>query len=77
MEKQLIEDIARAIVSDPDNVVVTVIEGEKTTMFELRVASQDIGKIIGQGGRIARAIRSILNAISYKTGKRATLEILD
>lgn len=77
MEKQLIEDIARAIVSDPDSVEVTMVEGEKTTIFELRVAPNDIGKIVGQGGRIARAIRTVLSAISYKGGRRATLEILD
>jgi len=77
IEKKLVEYIAQAIVEDADAVKVTVIEGEKSTIVELRVAAKDMGKIIGQEGRIARSIRSILNAVSFKTGKRTVLEILD
>ena len=77
MEKELIEFIVRSLVDEPDQVTVNVIEGEKSTILELRVAEGDIGKVIGKQGRIAKAIRTILSASATKGGKRAVLEILD
>ncbi|MFP4484255.1 MAG: KH domain-containing protein [Spirochaetota bacterium] len=77
MEKELVSYVARALVDDPDNVEVNMIEGEKSTILELRVAPDDIGKVIGKHGRIAKALRTILSAASTKTGKRVVLEILD
>jgi predicted RNA-binding protein YlqC (UPF0109 family) len=77
MEKDLIEYIAKSLVDDPSAVSVNVIEGEKSTILELRVAADDIGKVIGKHGRIAKAIRTVLSASSVKSGKRAVLEILD
>ena len=77
MEKDLVVYIAKALVDDPDNVNVNVIEGEKSTILELKVAQDDIGKVIGKSGRIARAIRTILGAAAAKTEKRVVLEILD
>lgn len=77
MEKELVNYVARALVDDPDNVEVNMIEGEKSTILELRVAPDDIGKVIGKHGRIAKALRTILSAASTKTGKRVVLEILD
>jgi predicted RNA-binding protein YlqC (UPF0109 family) len=75
--KDLIEYIARALVDDPDQVQVREVEGEKTTVFELRVGSGDLGKVIGKHGRTARSIRTLLNAAATKAGKRAVLEILE
>ena len=77
MEKELVEYIARAIVDEPDGVNVNMIEGEKSTILELRVSDNDIGKVIGKHGRIAKAVRTILSASATKTGKRVVLEILD
>ena len=77
MEKALVEYIVRSLVDNPDQVELNVMEGAKTTIIELRVSPSDIGKVIGKGGRIARALRTILSATSTKTGKRASLEILD
>ena len=77
MEKDLIEYIAKSLVDDPSQVTVNVVEGEKTTILELKVAEADIGKVIGKHGRIAKAIRMVLMAASSKTGKHTTLEILD
>lgn len=77
MEKELIEYIVRSLVDEPDKVELNAIEGEKATVLELRVASSDIGRVIGRQGRIAKALRTILSATSTKTGKRASLEILD
>ena len=77
MEKDLVEYIAKTLVDDPSEVVVNQIEGEKSTILELRVAADDLGKVIGKHGRIAKAIRTVLNASSTKTGKRVVLEILD
>jgi predicted RNA-binding protein YlqC (UPF0109 family) len=75
--KELIEYIARALVDNPDQVQVREVEGEKTTVFELRVGSGDLGKVIGKHGRTARSIRTLLNAAATKAGKRAVLEILE
>ncbi len=77
MEKELVSYMARALVDDPDGVEVNIIEGEKSTILELKVAPGDIGKVIGKHGRIAKAIRTILGAAATKTGKRVVLEILD
>lgn len=77
MEKDLVEYIARSLVDEPSGVKVNMIEGEKSTILELKVADGDIGKVIGKQGRIAKAIRTILSASSMKTGKRVVLEILD
>lgn len=75
--KDFIEFIARALVDHPDNVVVSDVEGEKTTVYELRVAPEDLGKVIGRKGQTAKAIRTLIAAVSAKKGKRALLEILE
>ncbi len=77
MEKELVEYIAKSLVDDPSGVVVNMVEGEKSTILELKVSDGDIGKVIGKHGRIAKAIRTILSASSTKSGKRVVLEILD
>ncbi len=77
MEKDLVVYIAKSLVDDPDGVVVNMIEGEKSTILELKVSPDDIGKVIGKHGRIAKAIRTILSASATRTGKRIVLEILD
>lgn len=77
MEKELVEYLAKSLVDDPSAVAINVVEADKATILELRVATPDIGKVIGKHGRIAKAIRTILSAASTKTGKRVTLEILD
>jgi predicted RNA-binding protein YlqC (UPF0109 family) len=77
VEKELVEYIAKSLVDDPGGVVVNMVEGEKSTILELKVSEGDIGKVIGKHGRIAKAIRTILSASSTKTGKRVVLEILD
>ena len=77
MEKDLIEYIAKSLVTDPSSVSVQEVEGEKSTIIELRVAQGDIGKVIGKNGRIAKAIRTVLSASSSKSGRRYSLEILD
>ena len=75
--KELIEHIAKALVDSPDDVSVKAIEGEQTTVLELRVAPTDLGKVIGKQGRTARSIRTILGASGMKLRKRFTLEILE
>jgi predicted RNA-binding protein YlqC (UPF0109 family) len=77
MEKDLVEYIAKSLVDDPSGVEVNMIEGEKSTILELKVAQSDIGKVIGKHGRIAKAVRTILSAAATKSGKRVVLEILD
>jgi predicted RNA-binding protein YlqC (UPF0109 family) len=77
VEKDLVEYIVKSLVDVPEEVSVTMIEGEKSTILELRVAPDDVGKVIGKQGRIAKAIRTILSASATKSGKRAVLEILD
>ncbi len=77
MERDLVEYIAKSLVDDPAAVNVTVVEGDKSTILELRVAADDIGKVIGKHGRIAKAIRTILSASSGASDKRVMLEILD
>ena len=75
--KQLIEDIAKALVDIPEEVEVFTVEGEQTTVLELKVAPSDLGKVIGKQGRTARSIRTILGAASMKLHRRFTLEILE
>jgi predicted RNA-binding protein YlqC (UPF0109 family) len=75
--KELIEQIAKALVDSPDEVSVNAIEGEQTVVLELRVAQSDLGKVIGKQGRTARSIRTILGAAGMKLKKRFTLEILE
>lgn len=75
--KELIEYIARALVDKPDEVVVSEIEGEQTSVIELKVAKDDLGKVIGKQGRTARAMRTILSAASTKVRKRSVLEIIE
>ncbi len=77
MEKELVEFVVKSLVDAPDEVSVNVIEGEKSTILELKVAQEDVGKVIGKQGRIAKALRTILSASATRDGKRATLEILD
>ncbi len=75
--RDLIEYIAKSLVDRPESVEVKDTEGEKTTIIELRVAQEDLGKVIGKQGRTARAMRTILNAAGTKIGKRCVLEILE
>ena len=77
MLKDLISYIASSLVDKPDQVQVTEVEGEQTTVLELRVAKEDLGKVIGRQGRTARAMRTILGAASSKVKKRSVLEILE
>jgi predicted RNA-binding protein YlqC (UPF0109 family) len=75
--KELIEYLARALVDNPDEVQVAEIAGEQTVVLELRVAKEDLGKVIGKQGRTVKAMRAILSAASSKVRKRADLEILE
>ena len=75
--KDLIAIIAKALVDNPEEVVVTEVEGQQTTVIELRVAKEDLGKVIGKQGRTARAMRTILNAASTKINKRCVLELVE
>ncbi len=75
--KELIKYISQALVDNPDQVEVTEVIGEQTSVIELRVAKEDLGKVIGKQGRTAKAIRTILSATSAKVHKRAVLEIIE
>ena len=75
--RDLVEQIAKVLVDNPDEVKVQAIEGEQVTVLELRVSPDDLGKVIGKQGRTARSIRTILNAAGVKLKKRYTLEILE
>lgn len=77
MLKQLVETIVKRLVDNPDKVVVTEVPGEQTTVIELRVASEDLGKVIGKEGRTARSIRTLMSAAASKEKKRAVLEIIE
>ncbi|MDR2158876.1 MAG: KH domain-containing protein [Treponema sp.] len=77
MEQDLVEYIVKSLVDDPSQVILNVVEGEKSTILELRVAAADIGKVLGKHGRIAKAIRTVLQAATAKSGKHTVLEILD
>ncbi len=73
----LIEKMAKALVDFPEKVEINEIEGENTTVIELKVAKEDLGKIIGKQGRTARAVRTVLNGASTKLRKRTVLEIIE
>jgi uncharacterized protein len=75
--RELIELIAKALVDVPDSVEVREIEGEQSSVIELRVAKEDLGKVIGKQGRPARAMRTVLSAASAKLKKRAVLDIIE
>jgi predicted RNA-binding protein YlqC (UPF0109 family) len=75
--KELIEAIAKALVDNPDQFQVRAIEGERTTVFELRVHPSDLGKVIGRHGRTVESIRIILNGVGVRLKKHFTLQILD
>lgn len=75
--KTLIEYIAKSLVDHPEEVQVSEVEGEQTTVLELKVSKEDLGKVIGNQGRTARAMRTILSAASTKSKKRTVLEILE
>ncbi len=75
--RNLVEVMAKALVDLPEQVNVAEVEGEQTTVIELRVAKEDLGKIIGKEGRTARSLRTILAAVSTKLKKRSVLEILE
>jgi hypothetical protein len=75
--KDLINYIAQALVDHPEEVSVTEVEGNQTSVLELKVAKEDIGKVIGKQGRTARAMRTILGAASAKIKKRTVLEIIE
>ena len=75
--KELISYIAQALVDHPEEVNVTEVEGNQTTVLELKVAKEDLGKVIGKQGRTARSMRTILNAASAKLKKRTVLEIIE
>ncbi|GMO48370.1 MAG: KH domain-containing protein [Termitinemataceae bacterium] len=77
MEKELIEYIAKSLVDAPDNVDVQLIEESRSVVLELRVGDDDIGKVIGKHGRIAKAMRTVLQAASSKNAGRTILEICD
>lgn len=77
MLRELVEYIAKSLVDKPEEVQVTEVGGEQTVVYELRVAKDDLGKVIGKQGRTARAIRTILGAASTKLKKRSVLEILE
>lgn len=75
--RALVEQIAKALVDEPEQVAVQSIDGEQVTVLELRVSANDLGKVIGKQGRTARSIRTILGAAGMKLKKRYTLEILE
>ena len=75
--KELVEVIAKALVDDPDSVVVTEREDKKSTILEIRVADSDMGKVIGKQGRIAKAIRQVVKAAAAKEDKKVIVDIMD
>ena len=75
--KNLVMTMVKALVDKPDEVSLQEVEGEKTTVLELRVAKEDLGKVIGKQGKTAKAMRTILNATATKLKKRAVLEIIE
>lgn len=75
--KELLELIARSLVDRPDEVDVTEVDGDQTTVLELRVAREDLGKVIGKQGRTARSIRTILGSVGVKQNKRIVFEIIE
>ena len=75
--KELLLYVAKNLVSDPDAVTVTEVEGENQTVLELRVASADVGKVIGRHGRVAHEIRTLIRSTAQRSGKKVTVEIID
>ncbi len=75
--KELVEFMARALVDNPEAVDVSEVDGEQTTVIELKVAKEDLGKVIGKQGRTAQSMRTILGAVSTKLKKRSVLEIIE
>ena len=75
--KELVEYLVKALVDNPEQAKVTEVEGEQSVIYEVRVAPEDMGKIIGKQGRIAKAIRTIVRAACVKNGKKAIVEILE
>ena len=76
MEKELVEFVVKSLVDNPDEVSVNKVEGEKSTILELRVAQDDVGKVIGKQGKIARALRTVVRAAATKEKKKVTVEIV-
>lgn len=74
--KELVEVIAKALVDNPDAVEVKAVDGERSTVIELKVAPEDMGKVIGKQGRIAKAIRTVVKAAATNTDKKVVVEIL-
>ncbi|MBU7005460.1 KH domain-containing protein [Phosphitispora fastidiosa] len=74
--KELVEFLAKSLVDNPDEVIVDVVEGDKALVLKLKVTSEDMGKVIGKQGRIAKAIRTIVKAAASKKGKKITVEIV-
>lgn len=75
--KELLETLAQALVDKPEEVNVTVVEGEQSVILQLHVAPDDVGKVIGKEGRIAKALRVVVKAAAVKNGKKAIVEIID
>lgn len=75
--KQILETIAKSLVDAPNEVQITEIDGEKTMIFELRCNAKDVGKIIGKSGKTVGAMRTILNSMAAKQGRKAMLEVVD
>lgn len=75
--KELIKYVAQALVDNPEKVEVSEVQGEQTSVIELRVAKEDLGKVIGKQGKTAKAMRTILSAASAKVHKRTVLEIIE
>ncbi len=75
--KNLVMTMVKALVDKPEEVSLREVEGEKTTVLELRVAKEDLGKVIGKQGKTAKAMRTLLNAMATKLKKRAVLEIIE
>jgi predicted RNA-binding protein YlqC (UPF0109 family) len=75
--KQILESIAKSLVDAPNEVQITEVDGEKTIIFELRCNAKDVGKIIGKSGKTVGAMRTILNSMAAKNGRKAMLEVVD
>ncbi|MFH1372777.1 MAG: KH domain-containing protein [bacterium] len=75
--KDFIESIVRVLVDNPDQINIVEVEGTRTTVYELRVAQSDLGKVIGKNGQTAKSMRTLLSAAAARQGKRAVLEILE
>lgn len=76
-EKEIVETIVKNLVDNPSAVNINVVDGEKSTILELKVGPGEVGKVIGKRGVIAKSIRTIVNAVAVKNGRRVILEILD